>query len=96
MRRAARLDDNHKAIVAALRAVGCEVLSLAAVGSGCPDLLVLRPNALTLLLLECKDGSKPPSERRLTPDQQKFHAHWPVTVVESVDDALAAVAWRMP
>ena len=42
MRRAARIDDNQIAIVKALRKAGCSVLSLAAVGNGCPDLLVFR------------------------------------------------------
>ena len=39
MRRAARTDENHTAIVQALLDAGCSVQSLAAVGCGCPDLL---------------------------------------------------------
>jgi hypothetical protein len=92
VRRAARVDDNHPAIVRALRATGCMVQSLAMVGDGCPDLLVMR--AGTIKLLEVKDGSKVPSARKLTPQESRWHqqAHLhgvPVYVVESIDDALA-------
>ena len=40
MRRAAKVDLGQAAIVEALRGIGCTVQSLAAVGSGCPDLAV--------------------------------------------------------
>ena len=88
MRRAARVDQNQGEIVAALRAAGCSVVSLAAVGKGVPDLLVgLRG---TNRLLEVKDGSKPPSARRLTPDQRDWHMTWAgqVLTVTSAQDAL--------
>lgn len=74
MRRAARRDDNHPEIVAALRKAGCLVLDLGAVGNGCPDLLVHCAGVLTLI--EVKDGTKPPCERQLTPDQKLFHTVW--------------------
>lgn len=91
MRRAARVDDNHPQIVDALRGIGATVQSLATVGKGCPDLLVGYRGIN--LLLEIKDGSKPPSARRLTPDEEAWHATWrgPVAVVESVDEALRAI-----
>lgn len=92
MRRAARVDANQSAIVAALRKCGCRVESLAAVGNGIPDLLVMR--GFRLFLLEIKDGSKVPSARKLTPDQVKWHAEWagaPLAVVETVEQALAAL-----
>lgn len=93
MRRAAKVDDNHGEIVQALRDAGCGVLSLAAVGKGCPDLLVHGPlYPWRHTLLEVKDGSKPPSARRLTPDQAKFHEAWKgwIHVVTSVEEALDA------
>ena len=93
MRRAARIDQNQTERVAALRRVGCEVLSLAAVGNGCPDLLVRGPDN-ALCLLEIKDGNKPPSKRRLTPHQVSFHKRGPVHVVTNWADALNVVAWR--
>ena len=94
MRLAARTDDNQTAIVKALRRAGCRVMSLAAVGNGCPDLIVLRGDpkgAHTIRLLEIKDGNKPPSRRKLTPHQIKFHQDWPVTVVTDVIEAMRAV-----
>lgn len=95
MRRAAKRDDNHADIVSALRRTGCLVLDLGAVGRGCPDLLIRRRVDGELILIEIKDGSKPPSERKLTPDQVKFHRDWPVRIVESVEDALnIAEGWE--
>ena len=91
MRRAARTDANQAAIVRALEALGCTVQSLAAVGGGVPDLLIGWRGMC--LLFEVKDGAKPPSERKLTPDQVLWHRDWrgQVAVVESVEDALQAV-----
>ena len=90
MIRAARIDDNHTAIVKALRKCGAAVQSLAAVGNGCPDLLVWFRG---YHVMEIKDGQKRPSARELTPAQTKWHAAWPgdVAVVTSVDDALRVI-----
>lgn len=87
-----KLDRNQTAIVAALRSIGTHVLSLAPLGKGAPDLLCWR-HVVGYVLLEVKDGGKPPSARKLTADQVAFHAAWggPIHVVESVDDALRAV-----
>lgn len=93
-RRAARVDANQAAIVGALRACGAKVLSLAAIGKGCPDLLVEHRGRLRLF--EVKDGKKPPSERRLTPLQEEFHAEWLVTTVDSVEGAVAALTTCRP
>lgn len=92
MRRAAKTDDNQTAIVDALRNAGCKVLSLAACGKGVPDLLVMVPQKHVpdwFCFLEVKN----PAGRGigLTPDQIKFHAEWPVTVVTSPEGALRAV-----
>lgn len=87
MRRAAKIDDNQPEIVKALRKAGCSVCLLHAVGQGCPDLLVSR--AGVNYLLEVKDGAKPPSAQKLTPDQVKFHTDWrgQIAVVNSVEQA---------
>lgn len=92
MRRAARTDANHLAIVGALRACGAQVLSLAAVGKGCPDLLILHRGRYQLI--EVKNGTLPPSARRLTPKQEEFHRDWLVTTVLSVEGAIAALGSR--
>lgn len=91
MRRAAKIDDNQREIVDALRQAGCSVQSLAGVGKGVPDLVVgFRDRNF---LLEIKDGSKSPSKRKLTPDEQNFHKMWKgaVVIVENIDEALRAV-----
>lgn len=94
MRRAAKIDANQPDIVSALEAAGCMVLSLAAVGNGVADLLVYREKkefweTSEFHLLEVKN----PAGRgtSLTPDQVKFHAEWPVTVVTTPEEALRAV-----
>ena len=104
MRKHGRKDANHDAVVDAARGAGCKVLSLAALGDGAPDLLVWAPllggpcqpptAPARLLLVEVKDGSKPPSKRELTADQQRFCADWPVHVVLSPADMVALVRPR--
>ena len=87
----ARVDANHHVIVNALRQAGCTVTSLAAVGKGVPDLLVgIRGRNY---LIEIKDGSKPPSERKLTSDQIAWHESWrgAVRVVENEQQALEVI-----
>lgn len=90
--RRGRTDDNQAAIIAALRRCGARVESLASVGGGVPDLLV--GHRSRLLLIEVKDGRKPPSARALTPDQVQWHSQWagyPVHVVESVEQAIGVL-----
>ena len=93
VRRAARIDANQPDIVAALEKVGCQVLHLHQVGGGCPDLLV-KTRGGRLLLLEIKDGAKPAGKRQLNLEQKRFHEDWfpCCRVIETVDDALKAVA----
>lgn len=98
MRHRTKRDRNHAEIVAALRKIGVWVIDLSAAGNGVPDLLCIRGARLDWL--EIKDGTKPPSRRKLTPAQQTFHtlasSHTrPVRVVTSVDEALAVFA-RIP
>ena len=89
MRRAAKVDQNQDQVVSALRAAGAKVQSLAAVGKGVPDLLCLYEG--TFYLIEVKDGQKPPSQRKLTEDQVKWHGEWKsafLGVVENPEEAL--------
>lgn len=84
----ARIDTNHKEIVAALRQAGASVVSLAAMKHGCPDLLVGIGNET--MLMEIKRDSK----AKFTPDQLKFMGKWkggPISRVDSVDAALRAL-----
>ena len=91
MRRAARVDANQPEIVTALRSVGASVAVTSMVGSGFPDIVVGYHGEN--FLLEIKDGSKPPSARKLTLDEQEFSDTWRGTVfiVTSVDEALATI-----
>jgi Holliday junction resolvase len=92
MRRIAAVDANQSDIVAALRKVGASVQPLHAVGGGVPDILAGK-NGVNVLL-EIKDGSKPPSKRTLTEAQIEWHANWrgQVCVVSSVAEALDALS----
>jgi Holliday junction resolvase len=91
MRRAARLDDNHKEIVAHLKAIGCSVLSLARMGDDCPDIVAGR--RAVNALMEIKDGKKRPSKRKLRPGQVEWHLAWrgQVAVVHTPQEAEAAM-----
>ena len=91
MRRAARTDANQAEIVETLRMVGATVQPLHSVGSGCPDLLV-GFRGLNYLI-EVKDGRKPPSERKLTPEQERWHGNWrgQVAIAEWPEDALRII-----
>ena len=87
--RAAKVDANQSQIVHALLSVGCKVTLLHRVGAGCPDLLIW--NGERFVMCEVKDGAKPPSARKLTPEQEEWHAAHegaPVYVVSSVDQAI--------
>lgn len=87
MRYAAKVDANHRAVVDAFEQLGCNVLDLAAVGKGCPDLLVLCRSRLGLV--EIKDGDKVKSAQKLTPQQVAFHERWqsaPLFIVRTLDD----------
>lgn len=83
-----KTDDNQKEIVKALRAVGASVVSLAPLKGKCLDLLVgYRGHNL---LMEVKDGNKPPSQQKLTDNEEEFLDNWRgyAVVVNSVEQAL--------
>jgi len=88
-----RTDANQTEIVRVLRSMGASVTSLASVGAGCPDLLV--GFCGRTILLEVKDGEKPPSARALTPAEKQWHEEWRgkrVVVVNNTTEAVMAVA----
>lgn len=88
MRRNGRIDSNQPMIVKALRDAGASVLILSNMGHGCPDLLVGKDGRN--VLMEIKDPTRKPSERKLTDDERVFHTLWRgnVFVVETVEEAL--------
>ena len=98
MRRAHRLDANHSELVDAFRSMGCSVLSLAGLGNGCPDIVVGLGGIQ--VMVEIKDGSRPPSARKLTPDEARFRGSWTggYKIVEDMDGVKETVellqSWR--
>ena len=89
MRARPRKDANHTDIVGTFRACHCSVLDTASLGNGAPDLVVAL-NSKTTILIEIKDGTKPPSQRKLTDDEIKFKNNWKggYRIVTSVDDVI--------
>lgn len=91
MRRAAKLDNNHRDVVAILEARGHLVRSLAGLGDGAPDLLVGAKRRTmryvggrpvpdfdrVLVCLEVKRARNLRGELEpLTPLEEKFHTKW--------------------
>jgi len=89
--RAARVDENQSAIVAALRAAGASVFVTSKVGNGFPD-LVAGFGGITYLL-EIKNPAKPKADRQLTEEQSVFFAFWRghADVVLTPEEALQVV-----
>lgn len=91
-RRAARVDANQTKVVEHLRKAGLSVAITSALGNGFPDLVVaakiltnviggtsdrvIKQYRINTVLVELKDPSQPPSKRRLSPDEKKFHESW--------------------
>jgi hypothetical protein len=88
MRYANRIDANQGRIVEALRGAGAYVRIISQ-GDGIPDLLVAYKGYT--ILMEVKDGDKPPSARKLTEAEQKFFDEWTggmLVIVNSAQEAL--------
>lgn len=91
---AKRIDANQNNIVESLRKIGCSVAITSMLGKGFPDIIVGRIGLN--FMLEIKDGEKPPSQRKLTPDEQKFHEAWKgqIAVVNDLEEALKAIGLK--
>lgn len=87
MRRAFRKDANHNPVVDRIEACGWIVFDLSSYGA--PVDLAISKAGVGAALVEIKDGSKPPSERKLTEDCASLLARWqgPFLVVTSPEDA---------
>jgi len=85
MRRNARVDANQSEIVDAALALGATVQSLAAVGAGCPDLVIGYRGKN--YLIEVKNPSQPRYDREKNQWQKKFRDRWQgqVAVIETVE-----------
>ena len=95
IRRASKVDANHSEIVAAFRQMSCSVQDLSRVGEGCPDLLVgfRGAHGEICVAVEVKDGSRPPSGRKLNARQMIWFNSWQgaAEVVESVEQVAELV-----
>lgn len=77
-----RPDANSGAVADHLRANGWGVHVTTFVGEDFPDLVCAC--RLFTALVEVKDGSKPPSKRKLSEGQQRFRDAWPGVVITAL------------
>lgn len=86
-----RIDANQNEVVTALRKLGFSVAITSMLGKGFPD-LVVGTNKCNYLF-ELKDNKKTPSQKKLTPDEEKFFAGWrgQVNKVETIDEILEII-----
>ena len=86
---AKRTDTNQTEIVKALRKIGVSVFPTHMVGHGFPDLACGYRGRT--VLIEVKDGSLPPSRKKLSPDEKLFHFGWrgEAVIIYSIDEAIA-------
>ncbi len=91
MRVRARKDANHTEIVRVIRDLGAQVIDISQLGGGIPDLLVT--TGRKTVLIELKDGLKPPSKQSLTDDEKEFHAKWrgELYIINSVESVVALI-----
>ena len=93
MRIRGRVDENQSDIVEKFRGMGYSVAITSSLGGGFPDIVVGKYGVT--VLVEIKDGAKPPSKRKLTEDEQRFHDSWrgAACVVECEEDVEALDQW---
>lgn len=86
-----RPDDNQTEVVAGIRAIGATVAITSDVGDGFGDFVVGYRGEN--FIIELKDGSKPPSKRRLTPKEAEFHRMWrgQIDIANDLDEVLRII-----
>ena len=92
MHKYGKRDANQLSIISDLRRLGCTVLDLASVGSGCPDILV--GNCGVNYLFEIKTRHKPAWKiSKLTADQIDFFKTWDgqKARIETVEQAIKII-----
>lgn len=82
---AKKVDRNQSEIVKTFKALGCSVLDLSRVGSGCPDLLIGIGGKS--ILVEIKSSAK----AKFTEHQLEFMASWRGGAVARIDSVDAAI-----
>lgn len=87
MRKHGRIDANHSEIVEGLRQTGCNVISLANLGGGIPDILCFR--AKRAVLMEIKVPNEYPTTEQML--WHKNHDQCKIAVVHNLNEALEAM-----
>ena len=93
-RLASRVDANQPAICRFLKQYpGVAYFVTSGLGKGFPDLVVSFRGVNDLW--ELKDGDKPASAQKLTPQEWEFHEKWKgsIAIVRSVDEARERLDW---
>jgi hypothetical protein len=84
-----KVDDNQKELVKLIRMIpGVTVKHTHMVANGFVDIVV--GHRKTNYLFEIKDPKKPPSARKLSADEERFHKEWTgqIDVVETIEDVI--------
>ena len=94
MRRKARVDANQAEVISQLRGIpGVKVAITSQLGGGFPDFVIGYQGVN--YLIELKDGAKPPSRRKLTEDEKRWHRLWDgygqVAVCKSFEECCAVI-----
>lgn len=86
-RRAARKDANHNEITDCFFSLGYSVLDISQLKNAC-DAIVAKGKRT--IAIEIKDGTKPPSQRKLSDGETKFKESWngEWALIESIEDVL--------
>lgn len=84
-RRAAKTDDNQPEIVKEFRRLGWYVLIISQL-KNCCDIIVSKNG--TTVAIEIKDGSKTPSQQKLSAGEIKFMEEWQgqYKIVKNIED----------
>lgn len=93
--RAKRVDANQKAIVKSLRGIpDVTVADTSSLGNGFGDIVIGYKGKNWII--EIKDGNKPPSAQKLTPDEVRFHNDWKgqINVCNSFDEIFKLIFLR--
>lgn len=85
--RAARRDANHSEIKGVFESLDCSVLDVAGIPCGFDLIVGYKTQAICV---EVKDGAKPPSAQKLTPNEFSAHLNWrgPKAIVKNNDEAV--------
>lgn len=86
-RRAARKDANHNEITDCFSSLGYSVLDISQLKNAC-DAIVAKGSRT--IAIEIKDGSKPPSQRKLSSGEVNFKNRWngEWALIESIEDVI--------